>query len=87
LASSLHISLPDPLKAYVDQQVEAGDYTSPSEYFTDLIRHEKEIKLANLENRLRTALEGEADALELTAAQVRAGNLLPLIQEHARRSR
>jgi len=87
MAASLHISLSDPLKAYVDEQMQSGEYGTPSEYFSDLIRHDQELKQAALEKRLLAALEGEADALELTAEQVGGGNLFALLQDHANRTR
>lgn len=36
--STMNISLPDPMKAFVDEQVEARGYGSSSEYVRDLIR-------------------------------------------------
>lgn len=38
--STMNISLPDSLKQYVDQQVEAAGYGSSSEYVRDLIRQD-----------------------------------------------
>ncbi len=39
------VTLPDALKAYVDDQVAAGGYGSPGEYIRDLIRRERERQL------------------------------------------
>lgn len=36
--STMNISLPDPMKTFVDEQVEARGYGSSSEYVRDLIR-------------------------------------------------
>ena len=87
MAASLNISLPEPLKAYVDEQIQFGEYSTPSEYFSDLIRHDQDSKQAALEKRLLKALEGEADALELTPEQVRSGEFFDLLQDHANRTR
>jgi len=87
MATSLNIVLPEPLKAYVDEQVQFGEYGNPSEYVSDLIRHDQDLKRAALEQRLLKALEGEADALELTPEQIRGGNLFGLLREHADRTR
>lgn len=38
----MNISLTDELKAFVDEQVATGDYTTSSEYVRSLIRREKE---------------------------------------------
>ncbi|EQD73643.1 addiction module antidote protein, CopG/Arc/MetJ family, partial [mine drainage metagenome] len=35
---SMNISLPTPLKRFVDEQIAAGRYSSASEYVRDLIR-------------------------------------------------
>ena len=40
----MNISLPDDMKAFVDEQVRARGYMSSSEYIRDLIRHQKDIE-------------------------------------------
>ena len=40
--STMNISLPDEMKAFVDQQVAGRGYTSSSEYVRELIRHEQD---------------------------------------------
>jgi antitoxin ParD1/3/4 len=42
--TTMNVSLPDTLKAFVDTQVEEGDYGSASEYIRDLIREDKQRK-------------------------------------------
>ena len=39
---SMNISLPDPLKRFVDKQIAAGRYSSVSEYIRELIRRDEE---------------------------------------------
>ncbi len=47
--STMNISLPETLKAYVDQQVDTRGYGTSSEYVRDLIRKDQDIqKLRNL---------------------------------------
>jgi antitoxin ParD1/3/4 len=41
---TMNISLPDPLNAFVDAQVESGRYGSVSEYVRDLIRNDERRK-------------------------------------------
>ena len=53
--SSLNISLPEVLKAYVEGQVASGDWGTPSEYVQELIRQDKERPMANLEQELLAA--------------------------------
>ena len=41
MASSLHVSLPDEMRAYVDLRTNGKrDYATPSEYVRDLIRED-----------------------------------------------
>lgn len=40
--SSIHVSLPEALKRYVEACVEAGEYASPSDYVRALIRKDRE---------------------------------------------
>jgi len=39
--TSLNVSLPKPLKEYVEAQIAAGAYSTPSEYVRELIREER----------------------------------------------
>lgn len=41
---SMNISLPRPLKAFVEQQVAAGRYGTASEYLRELIREDEKTK-------------------------------------------
>ena len=55
--STMNVSLPDELKAYVDDQVGTGGYGSTSEYVRYLIRRDKD------RQQLRRALfDGAASA-------------------------
>ena len=40
--ASLHVSLSDEMRTYIDRQVESGTYHNHSEYIRDLIRHDRE---------------------------------------------
>jgi antitoxin ParD1/3/4 len=43
MPSSLHVSLPDAMRAYVDQRTDGRkDFATPSEYVRDLIRKDME---------------------------------------------
>ncbi len=63
---SMNISLPDPLKKFVDSQVAEGRYSSVSEYMRELIRADEKRKA---EDRLEALLlEGmHSEETELTA--------------------
>ena len=55
--TSLNISLPDPLKAYVEDRVASGDYGTPSEFVRNLIRQDKEQRRSRIETELLDALQ------------------------------
>jgi antitoxin ParD1/3/4 len=41
--STINISLPDALKAFVDEQVAAHGYSSAGEYLRDLVRKQRDV--------------------------------------------
>ena len=44
--TSMNISFPDPLKAYVEDRVASSDFGTPSEFVRNLIRQDKEQRRA-----------------------------------------
>ncbi len=42
--STMNISLPEDMKAFVDEQVRKRGYMSASEYMRELIRHQQDIE-------------------------------------------
>ena len=83
--TSLNISLPEPLKQYVERQVASGDWGTPSEYVRELIRrakgNDKERRLSNLEQELVAAAKGPK--IELPVAEIRRKGLIPALRERA----
>jgi antitoxin ParD1/3/4 len=64
---TMNISLPDPLKQFVDGQIAQGRYSSVSEYVRDLIRADERRKAEEqLEAKLLEGLNSTAS--ELTPA-------------------
>ncbi len=64
---SMNISLPDPLKKFVDAQIAQGRYSSVSEYVRELIRADEKRKAEEqLEAKLLEGLSGVES--ELTPA-------------------
>jgi antitoxin ParD1/3/4 len=61
--TSLNISLPDPLKAYVEDRVATGDFGTPSEFIRNLIRQDKEMRRSRLEADLLDALQSRQIAI------------------------
>lgn len=61
---SMNISLPEPLKRFVDEQIAAGRYSSASEYVRTLIREDEKRKAQErLDALLLEGLEGAESAL------------------------
>jgi antitoxin ParD1/3/4 len=79
--TSLNISLPEPLKQYIERQVASGDWGTPSEYVRELIRQDKERRLSNLEQELVAAAKGPK--IELPVAEIRRKGLIPALRERA----
>ena len=63
---TMNISLPDPMKQYVEQQVDAGGYSSASEYVRELVRaDQKRRDKDQLEQLLMSSLKS-GEAIEVT---------------------
>lgn len=61
---TMNISLPEPLKDFVDLQIADGRYSSVSEYIRELIRSDEKRKAeARLRSLLLEGLEGEEGEL------------------------
>jgi antitoxin ParD1/3/4 len=81
--TSLNISLPEQLKAYVEGQVASGDWGTPSEYIRELIRQDKERRLGNLERELLAGVQ--ARKVEVSAKEIRQKGLVTALRARARR--
>src|SRR5579864_5292379 len=61
---TMNISLPEPLKDFVDRQIAAGRYSSVSEYVRELIRNDEKQKAEeHLAALLREGLQSKETAL------------------------
>ena len=81
---SMNISLPDPLKQYVDGQISTGRYSSASEYVRELIRADEKRKAEEqLEAKLLEGLNSAES--ELTPADWRAIRKEALAKVEARK--
>lgn len=70
--ATMNISLPDPMKQWVEAQAETGRYSNVSDYVRDLIRREQERgdKIAQMQ---RLVDEPRASGIsDLTMADIRA---------------
>jgi antitoxin ParD1/3/4 len=64
---TMNISLPDPMKQYVDERVSAGAYSSASEYVRELVRaDQKRHAKEQLEQILLDAMNS-GDPFEVTS--------------------
>ncbi len=50
--ATMNVSLPDPMREWVDAQVRGGQYANASDYIRDLIRHDQ-----RRQQELRAAIE------------------------------
>lgn len=70
--ATMNISLPDPMKAWVEDQAKSGRYANASDVVRDLIRQEQ-IKAEKIANMQRLIDEGRASGIsDRTMADIRA---------------
>ena len=73
--ATMNISVPAPMKDWVQSQIDGGKYASSSDYVRDLIRKDQEQrdKLQALQAAITEGLEsGEASELDIEAIKQRA---------------
>jgi antitoxin ParD1/3/4 len=60
--ASMNISVPDPMREWVQRRIESGEYASVSDYVRDLIRRDQNAQTRRLsvEDIRRTIEEGRA---------------------------
>jgi antitoxin ParD1/3/4 len=44
--ATMNVSLPDPMKDWVEDQIKSGTYANASDYIRDLIRHDQTARTA-----------------------------------------
>ena len=76
---TMNISLPDPMKAWVEEQAKTGRYANSSDYVRDLIRrdHARQEAIAELQSAIDAGLaSGPAAPLDRDAfkTKMRAGH-------------
>lgn len=80
--ATMNVSLPDPMKAWVEAQARNGRYSNASDYVRDLIRRDQERaeKIARMQQLVDEGLasgvsDESMDDIEAAAlAQIRAGS-------------
>ena len=76
--ATMNISVPDPMKNWVQAQIEEGKYASSSDYVRDLIRKDQEEKdkLAALQAAITLGVESnEAGELDMESIKQKARKL------------
>jgi antitoxin ParD1/3/4 len=78
----MNISLPDPLKRFVDGQISTGQYSSASEYVRELIRADEKRKAQReLEAKLLVGMRGRATKItDADWAELRRTALAPAFE-------
>jgi len=56
--ATMNISLPDPMKSWVEKQVRTGQYSNASDYVRDLIRQDQEYQ-DKRETLIKALIAGE----------------------------
>ncbi len=68
--ATMNVSLPDPMKAWVEDQADSGRYSNASDYVRDLIRRDQERSraIAEIQSLVDEGLNsGEALPLDMDA--------------------
>jgi len=81
--ATMNISLPDPMKAWVEEQSRDGRYANASDYVRDLIRRDqvKAEKIANMQHLIE---EGRASGVsDRTMADIKAEALARIAKRNA----
>lgn len=75
--TSLNISLPEPMKAFIEEEVKRGAYSTPSEFVRELVREAQKRRARDEERVLQALLGGEsitgAPELERVREKLRVG--------------
>ena len=60
MMATMNVSLPDPLRDWVETQVQSGRYANASDYVRDLIRRDQEAKDALIDALEKGAASGQS---------------------------
>ena len=82
MAATINISLPEPLKSFVDAQVEDGTFRTADEYISDLIAND--LNQRELEQHLAEALTDQSKAIQIPDEILEHGDIVAFLEEQAR---
>jgi antitoxin ParD1/3/4 len=83
-SNTVNISLPDPLKAYLEARVAEGDYGTPGDFIRELIRQDRDQRRERLESALLEAQETRPIAI--SSEELRKQPLVAVLREKLARS-
>lgn len=76
--ATMNVSLPDPMKQWVERQAESGRFSNASDYVRDLIRRDQE-RANGMQDLQRLISEGvESGDSSLSMAEIRSQALAAL---------
>jgi antitoxin ParD1/3/4 len=78
-SSTINVSLAEPLRTYVEAQVESGAYGTPADFIRELILDDRDRRRAHIEDRLEMALQEEA--IEISDEEWADGDILSIGDE------
>jgi antitoxin ParD1/3/4 len=67
---TMNISLPDPMKQYVEEQVNAGGYSSASEYVRELVRADQKRHAKEQLEQILLAAINSGDPVDVTPEMI-----------------
>jgi antitoxin ParD1/3/4 len=67
---TMNISLPDPMKQYVEEQVSTGAYSSASEYVRELVRADQKRRAKEQLEQILLSAINSGDPVDVTAEMV-----------------
>jgi antitoxin ParD1/3/4 len=79
--ATMTISLPDPLKDWIEEQVKKGDYASTSDYVRDAVRRDRERR----EPQRVMTIDELRDLIDASEASGISDKTIPELFEEAKR--
>jgi antitoxin ParD1/3/4 len=78
-SSTISVTLPEPLTAFVEARVETGSYGTPNEYIQELILDDRDRRVARLEDRLLANMESKP--IKVTAEEWEDPDLMNILRK------
>ena len=76
--ATMNVSLPDPMRSWIEDQIKSGRYSNASDYVRDLIRRDQEVKATLIDALEAGAASGKSrrtidDAWKAAKARAKHG--------------